>query len=166
MTERSEPTSTDDGAANLGNEVKLLVDLVVEHSAPWLDGVMASGHGPEANGAHPGGSSHAGEEGAAPQGTNCGWCPLCAVVNVARGERPEFSARALEQVAQLVALLRAVLADRWHPAEGVHMPGFQPEKPATPPRRREPERASGNGSRPGPRVQHIAVRKSPAQESA
>lgn len=116
MTERSEPTSTDDGAANLGNEVKLLVDLVVQHSAPWLDGIMASGHG------------------------------------------PEFSARALEQAAQLVALLRAVLADRWHPAEGVHLPGFQPEKPATPSRRREPERASGNGSRPGARVQHIAVR--------
>lgn len=112
MTERSEPTSTDDGAANLGNEVKLLVDLVVEHSAPWLDGIMTSGH----------------------------------------------SARALEQAAQLVALLRAVLADRWHPAEGVHLPGFQPEKPATPPRGREPERASGNGSRPAARIQHIAVR--------
>lgn len=163
MTERAEQASTADGAANLGHELKLLVDLVVEHSAPWLDGVVAAGHGPEGNGGHAPGSAQAGDDAASQPGTNCGWCPLCAVVNVARGERGEFSARALDQAAQVVALLRAVLADRWHPDDGVHMPGFQPEKPATSPRRRDGERtAAGNGSRPGARVQHIEVQRAPA----
>lgn len=52
------------------------------------------------------------------------------------------AARTLDRVADLVALLRAVLADRWEP--GVpHMPGFRP-----PPRRD-----------PAARVQRIPVRR-------
>jgi hypothetical protein len=55
---------------------------------------------------------------------------------------PEPAARGLDRVADLVALLRAVLADRWEP--GVpHMPGFTPAP-------REPH--------PG-RVQRIPVRR-------
>ncbi|NIH88033.1 hypothetical protein [Amycolatopsis granulosa] len=98
-------------AASLAEEIRLLVEMVVERAAPWLDGVVAAGHG---------------EPGTPVEGTDCGWCPLCAVVAVVRGEKPEFAARVLEQAAQLIALLRAVLADRWEPQEGVHMPGFQP----------------------------------------
>lgn len=112
-------------AASLAEEIRLLVDLVVERAAPWLDGVVAAGHGSVRE--EPGG---------------CGWCPLCAIVAVVRGERPEFVARLVEHAARLVALLRAVLADRWEPEQGVHMPGFQP-----PPR--EPK---------SDRVQHISVR--------
>jgi hypothetical protein len=49
----------------------------------------------------------------------------------------------LERAADLVALVRAVLADRWEP--GVpHMPGFTP--PRKPPR-------------PSPRVERIPVRR-------
>lgn len=52
----------------------------------------------------------------------------------------QYAARGLDRTADLVALLRAVLADRWEP--GVpHMPGFRP-----PPR-------------PSPRVQRIPVRR-------
>ncbi|OXM66564.1 hypothetical protein L1857_27475 [Amycolatopsis thermalba] len=98
-------------AASLAEEIRLLVEMVAERAAPWLDGVVAAGHGkpetPEGDG-------------------DCGWCPLCAIVAVVRGEKPEFVARVLEQAAQIIALLRAVLADRWEPQEGVHMPGFQP----------------------------------------
>jgi hypothetical protein len=134
--------------ASLTEEIRLLVEMVVEHAAPWLDGLVSAGHGAE----QPDGSTEEHEEKhteRAPAG-NCGWCPLCAIVAVARGERPEFAARLMEQAAQLIALLRAVLADRWEPQNGVHMPGFRPA-PRPPSRQDEP--ASG-------RVQHIAVRKS------
>ncbi|MGW4488097.1 hypothetical protein ACWEOE_30150 [Amycolatopsis sp. NPDC004368] len=131
----------------LAEEIRLLVELVVERAAPWLEGLVASGHGP----------AEAHEAAGAPdasEGSGCGWCPLCAIVAVVRGERPEFAARLLEQAAQLVALLRAVLADRWEPDEGVHMPGFRPApRPAAGP--------TGPADDPGAvtRVQHIAVRK-------
>ncbi|MFG1641505.1 hypothetical protein ACGFMK_14560 [Amycolatopsis sp. NPDC049252] len=117
----------------LAEELRLLVEMVVEKAAPWLEGVVAAGHGDP--------------DQAKPEGSACGWCPLCAIVAVVRGERPEFAARLLEQLAQLVALLRAVLADRWEPDEGVHMPGFRPA-----PRPAADDVAS-------PRVQHITVRR-------
>jgi len=133
--------SEEDEAAGpkLAEEIRLLVEMVVEKAAPWLEGVVAAGHGDP--------------DQAKPDASACGWCPLCAIVAVVRGERPEFAARLLEQLAQLVALLRAVLADRWEPDEGVHMPGFRP----TP---RPPADASVSV-----RVQHIAVRRRDEWES-
>jgi hypothetical protein len=119
----------------LAEEIRLLVEMVVEKAAPWLEGVVAAGHGVP--------------DEAKPDASACGWCPLCAIVAVVRGERPEFAARLLEQLAQLVALLRAVLADRWEPDEGVHMPGF---RPAPRPPADAPVAASV-------RVQHITVRR-------
>ncbi|MFJ9778240.1 hypothetical protein ACIRSS_01585 [Amycolatopsis sp. NPDC101161] len=113
--------------------------MVVEKAAPWLEGVVAAGHGDP--------------DQAKPDGSACGWCPLCAIVAVVRGERPEFAARLLEQLAQLVALLRAVLADRWEPDEGVHMPGFRPAP-------RPPADAAASV-----RVQHITVRRRDEWES-
>ena len=122
----------------LAEEIRLLVEMVVEKAAPWLEGVLAAGHGTP-------------DEGKA-DGSACGWCPLCAIVAVVRGERPELVARLAEQLAQLVALLRAVLADRWEPEEGVHMPGFRPApRPAD--------------TRTSPRVQHITVRRRDEWES-
>jgi hypothetical protein len=117
----------------LAEELRLLAEMVAEKAAPWLEGVVAAGHGDP--------------DQAKPEDSACGWCPLCAIVAVVRGERPEFAARLLEQLAQLVALLRAVLADRWEPDEGVHMPGFRPA-----PRPTADTAAS-------PRVQHITVRR-------
>ncbi|MET7994260.1 hypothetical protein ABZU76_25525 [Amycolatopsis sp. NPDC005232] len=151
MSEQDEPGYGAEGL-RLAEEIRLLVELVVERAAPWLEGLMAAGHGRDE--VHE--TSHDTEPGAAgASGTagfsGCGWCPLCAIVAVVRGERPEFAARLLEQAAQLVALLRAVLADRWEPDEGVHMPGFRPApKPA-------PSPADDPGA--AARVQHIAVRK-------
>jgi hypothetical protein len=144
----SEPE--DDAAAadglKLAEEIRLLVEMVVEKAAPWLEGVVAAGHGTP--------------DEAKPDASACGWCPLCAIVAVVRSGRPpleaifpaesastQFAARLLEQLAQLVALLRAVLADRWEPDEGVHMPGFRPT-----PRPSADDAAS-------PRVQHITVRR-------
>ncbi len=123
----------------LAEEIRLLVEMVVEKAAPWLEGVVAAGHGDP--------------DQAKPDSSACGWCPLCAIVAVVRGERPEFAAKLLEQLAQLVALLRAVLADRWEPDEGVHMPGFRPAP-------RPPADASVSV-----RVQHITVRRRDEWES-
>jgi len=133
--------SEEDEAAGpkLAEEIRLLLEMVVEKAAPWLEGVVAAGHGDP--------------DQAKPDASACGWCPLCAIVAVVRGERPEFAARLLEQLAQLVALLRAVLADRWEPDEGVHMPGFRPAP-------RPPADASVSV-----RVQHIAVRRRDEWES-
>jgi hypothetical protein len=61
----------------------------------------------------------------------------------AAGTPDEVGVRGLDRAADLVALLRAVLADRWEP--GVpHLPGFRPE-PRTPARvQRIPVRRKGN----------------------
>jgi hypothetical protein len=117
---------TEADGTSLAEEIRLLVEMVVERAAPWLEGVVAAGHGSSEQ-----------------EPSDCGWCPLCAVVAVVRGERPELVARLVDQLAQLVALLRAVLADRWEPEQGFHMPGFRPAP--------KPEPASN-------RVQRIPVR--------
>ncbi|MGH3760678.1 hypothetical protein [Actinophytocola sp.] len=110
----------------LVEELRLLLDAVAERAGPWLDRVSAA-------------------DSAERSGASCR-CPVCAVVALVRGEPNELAAQSLDRAADLVALLRAVLADRWQP--GVpHMPGFTP-----PPR---------SAARPGerPRVQRIPVRR-------
>lgn len=135
---------TTDGLARLAEEVRLLVEMVVEHALPWLEEALAAGHGAAADEA-----GQAGEHSAGTDGGSCQWCPLCAVVAMAAGHSPELVVRLSDQAAQVVALLRAVLADRWQPDDGVHMPGFRPDQQTA------PERPSG-------RVQHIAVRRGAA----
>ena len=73
--------SEEDEAAGprLAEEIRLLVEMVVEKAAPWLEGVVAAGHGDP--------------DEAKPDASACGWCPLCAIVAVVRGERPELAAR-------------------------------------------------------------------------
>jgi hypothetical protein len=131
--------SEEEHGPRLAEEIRLLAEMVAEKAAPWLEGVLSAGHGTPDEGK--------------PDGSACGWCPLCAIVAVVRGERPELVARLAEQLAQLVALLRAVLADRWEPQEGVHMPGFRPApRPAA-------------DATVSIRVQHIAVRRRDEWES-
>jgi len=153
--------SEEEHGPRLTEEIRLLAELVADKAAPWLEGVLAAGHGTFFSGVPGGGApgpgrspdGHSTPDEAKPDGSACGWCPLCAIVAVVRGERPELVARLAEQLAQLVALLRAVLADRWEPQEGVHMPGFRPApKPAA------------DATVPT-RVQHIAVRRRDEWES-
>jgi len=156
VTEDAGPQTGHDGAS-LTEEIRLLVEMVVEHATPWVEGLVSAGHGQTVSSTERPSPEHPSGE----QTENCGWCPLCAIVAVVRGERPEFAARLLEQAAQLIALLRAVLADRWEPQEGVHMPGFHPApKPAS--RNDDPAAKESTEAPTVPsqgRVQHIAVRK-------
>ncbi|CAM2969451.1 hypothetical protein SAXI111661_11045 [Saccharomonospora xinjiangensis] len=144
MTTTGDHSERADGA-RLADEIRLLVDLVVERARPWLDGVAAAGHG----GTRPDSAAPRQEAG---EDAGCGGrdrCPLCLVVALCRGERVDVAARVLEQVTQVLALLRAVLADRWEPEDGLHMPGFRP-----------PQRNTEPAQRRARRVQHVAVRPS------
>ena len=116
-----EPPAVEPGT-RLVEELRLLLDAFADRAGPWLDRVSAT----------------------APPGGSCR-CPACAVVALVRGEPNELAARSIERAADLVALLRAVLADRWQPG-APHMPGFTPQP--------RPARAGGQ-----PRVQRIPVRR-------
>lgn len=113
-------TDRADAGTRLVEELRLLLDAVADRAGPWLDRAAASG-------------------------VDCGWCPVCAVVALARGEPNRLASRGLDHAADLVALLRAVLADRWDP-DTPHMPGFTPADEPGP-----------HGDRP--RVQRIPVRR-------
>jgi hypothetical protein len=117
---------TSEPGSRLLEEIVLLLDAVAERMGPLLDRVAAEHDGPPDN------------------------CPLCAVTALIRGEPNELAATSLDRAADIVALLRAVLADRWEP--GVpHMPGFRPA--GRPGRASEPVRDNNR------RVQHIQVRR-------
>lgn len=76
--------------------------------------------------------------------TACTWCPVCAVVGLLRGERPELAARLAEHGAGLLAVLREVVAA----PQGADDPA---DGSAPPP--------------PRPRVQHVTVRRSGSGEA-
>ncbi len=137
--------TTADNGARLADEIRLLVDLIVERAAPWLDSLVEEGHGTDAGQDHTGGNDPGGNDTGGTGAAERGWCPLCAVLAICRGERVDVAARLVDQLTQLLALLRAVLADRWHPHEGVHVPGAPAPRPERD--RREPSR-----------VQHVPVR--------
>lgn len=105
--------------SRLAEELRLLVEAVADRAGPWLDRAAAS-----------------------PSDGTCDWCPVCAAVALVRGEPNALAGRGLDAAADLVALLRAVLADRWEPGVS-HMPGFTPEE------------------KPAAHVQHIPVRREP-----
>lgn len=168
-TEESAHGSHGADGVRLAEEIRLLVDMVVDRAVPWLDSLVDAGHGhghgvrtdnapggpsrPDAgDSAEPGPGEHdpAGPDPAArAEDTGPEWCPLCAIVALWRGERTEVAVRVLDHAAQLLSLLRAVLADRWAPQDGVHMPGFRP-----PPR--EPDRPGAPAR--DRRVQRVVVR--------
>lgn len=105
--------------SRLAEELRLLVEAVADQAGPWLDRVAADEHV-----------------------NSCSWCPLCAAAALVRGEPNALAGRGLDGLADLVALLRAVLADRWEP-EVSHMPGFTPDE------------------KPSSKVRHIPVRRGP-----
>ncbi|MGH4022369.1 MAG: hypothetical protein ACRDT0_24665, partial [Pseudonocardiaceae bacterium] len=80
----------------VSEEMRALAELLVERIEPWArrvrDGTVQQD--PE-NDATP---------------STCTWCPVCAVVGVLRGERPELAARVAEHAVGLLAAVREALA--------------------------------------------------------
>lgn len=85
----------------------MLVDAAASRAEEYLRGV----------GAQPG-AGEAGDQDhrhvAAKDSTTCGWCPICAVAALVRGDRPELTSRLADQLAGLVELLRESLAEHRH----------------------------------------------------
>lgn len=80
-------------------ELRLLLEAVASRAEEYLLGLSG------------------GEQGAcSSDGSACGWCPLCAVISLARGERPQLGAQLPEQLAGLAAALRQALVE--HQASG------------------------------------------------
>ncbi|QUH01243.1 hypothetical protein HUO13_10860 [Saccharopolyspora erythraea] len=113
------------GRDQVAEELRLLLEGLAVRAEDYLRGVR---------------------EGGVPCEGSCGWCPVCAVVAIARGERPELTAK----LADLVHVLREALAERT---------GHPPPEPA-------PQAATGTAPEPGdddpdaaPKVQRIDVRR-------
>lgn len=140
MTSSSAPEGHQHPGTRLVTELRLLVDAVADRAGPWLDRLAASSHGGDV-----------GLTGHTATADRLDWCPFCALVSLAKGESPDLAGRTLDRAADLVALLRAVLADRWEPGTP-HMPGFAPT-PSTGAQEPLP-----SPPREG-RVQHIPVRR-------
>lgn len=78
-------------------EVRALAELVAEALEPWAQRLRHTADQPE------------GQPGAEAPST-CTWCPVCAVVGLLRGQRPELAARLAEHGVGLLAALRELLA--------------------------------------------------------
>ncbi|MFB9902467.1 hypothetical protein [Allokutzneria oryzae] len=118
--------------SGLNQELRLLLDAVAQRAEPWLRKIAEQQ--PDTEG-----------QSAARHRATCTWCPLCAAVSLARGERPELAAKAAEHLTGLLSVLRASMEpERSEPQEQQQNPA-----PAA-----EPERPE-----PAPRVQKISVER-------
>jgi hypothetical protein len=89
------------GCAAHGNasaEVRALAESLAEALEPWAQRLRRAA---EERDAQPGGELPA----------TCTWCPVCAVVGLLRGERPELAARLAEHGVGLLAALRELLSE-------------------------------------------------------
>jgi hypothetical protein len=135
MTEPADPSAREPGP--LGEQAARLVASVQDwalRSFASSDAMPATNAGHSANGG------------------NCQWCPLCQLVAVLRGDRPEVTARVAEAGAAVVAALRAIAdaASGAAPADTVQTTGA--DEPT--------DSATGQHRRPAPgpatsRVQRI-----------
>lgn len=85
----------------MSEEFRLLLDAAAWRAEEYLRG---------AGGSTSGGSDRP-DSGA---GATCGWCPICAVAALVRGDRPEVTDRLADQLAGLAELLRDSLAEHGH----------------------------------------------------
>jgi hypothetical protein len=109
-------------------ELRLLALAALDRFEPGARAVLAGLRVEAAEAAQ----AHAGTAEAAQEPAACQWCPLCAVIALVRGDRPELAGRVAEHAEGLLTALRSVL----EPA---------PQRPA-------PDDADAH-----PTVQHIEV---------
>lgn len=90
---------------------------------------------------------------------SCGWCPLCTVVALLRGQRIDL--RLVEQVAAAIILLRQSLAEPYERQASPDQADMTPDAdPAdTDPADTDPETAPETDPAPETKVQRISVRR-------
>lgn len=127
----ADPIVSDPCGGHSGMSADLCAAAValLDRVQPVLERLRSEPGGRPAGGADP-------TAGPAPGGA-CTMCPVCAVVSLVRGERPQLGLRWVEQAVDLVAMLRVALVEQ--------APVQPPAPPAPPP------------ARP---VQHIPVTRS------
>lgn len=122
-------------AGPLGAELRALLDALLERAGTATASAAAAATDPAPS--HPAAGRRSWTDPTGPPGTDCGWCPVCALAAALRGERLELTRRLVDQGAGLAATLRTLL-------EHDHAAAPGPTAPPAPP--------------PAPRVQRIAVR--------
>lgn len=137
-----ESRATGSGRDRMAEEFRLLLDAAAgraeeylrglggaEHAAHAGTGDLGTGDGPTPNGPTPDGPAPGARDGAREDrgGPSCGWCPVCAIASLLRGERPELTSRLADQLAGLLDLLRESAEPR--PA-GAAAPPPEPAEPA------------------------------------
>ena len=78
----------------------------VEQARKLVDTFLTPADGPAVGGSAPEGCSDP-----AAHGADCRWCPVCQVVAVARGERPDVSAALADVLTATAAALQAFASD-------------------------------------------------------
>lgn len=119
-----------DAHAAVSGEVRALAELLAEALEPWAQRLRDSA------------GDRDGQPGPAMPST-CTWCPVCAVVGLLRGQRPELAARLAEHGVGLLTALRELLA-----AHAAQAGNGEPTAGGT---------GSGDDRRPG--AQHVPVRR-------
>lgn len=89
-----------DAHAGVGEELRALALTALDRIEPMLDRVHTEATSP--------GRAEPATE---PAAGTCEGCPVCAVLEVLRGERSELAARLVEQLGELVTVLRAALEE-------------------------------------------------------
>ncbi len=117
-----------DAHGDVPTEVRALAAMLAEALEPWAQRLRDAA------------ADRDGHPGSAVSST-CTWCPVCAVVGLVQGQRPELAARLAEHGVGLLTALRELLAEHTAPAGD-----------------REPAagaNGSGDGGRSG--AQHVPV---------
>lgn len=135
----------DDGSATahdrIVDEFRLLLDAVAHRVEEYLN------------------SRSEAADGRGEFSASCGWCPLCTVVALLRGQRPDL--RLVEQVAAAITLLRQSLAEPYERQAPPDQPNMAPDAdPAdADPAGTDPEAAPETDPARETKVQRISVRR-------
>jgi len=145
-----DPIASDDAAA------------AADDSATAGDAPAAAGHATASDGRT--GSISGDTGGAEPHECRCTGCPICRLLGILRGERPEVGARWAEGALQVIGGLRTLLENHGGATggghEGAHSAPDTPGNPADPtvsPNHGMPERGPSAAAPPVSKVQHIDV---------
>lgn len=107
---------------SVSEQLRALAELLAERLEPG-SGRPGQGHGAE-------------------PAPSCAWCPVCSILDLLRGQRPELAARLTEHGAGLLAAVREALTT-----------------PAAAGQRSEPDPPPGDAGERAERVQHVPVRR-------